>query len=252
MSPSTRLVAGLLFLALVAAAPSVTARSERVPPEVAVGVLLSDLKPALTARDDVNQVQLLPIGFSGSGRFAWLRAADYPEVGGLVWQVFVQDLETDEVVARVDGVPSESVTTPAEAVESRRGELLELLLGQGFDDRAVAGRGPALKPLPYIRHDDGSNAAPDHGQDDVLTVEVQGSGEGRYGVRLRSSRRGVKTIGQVEAYVGGPTPIGVLQSPLEHRIAVVLQYAVQPLHGADPRILDFAILGAHLETGFTP
>ena len=179
-----------------------------------------------------------------------MRGASFAEVEGWSWQVIVQDLVTDEVVGRLDGLPTASVTSASEAVASRRSELEKLLARNGFDDRTVVFRGSPLQPLPLIRHDDGANAAPDHGQDEILTVEVEAAGEGRFDVRLRSSTRGVKTIGQVEAHLGGPTPVGVLVASLEPQIAVVLQYAAQPLHGADPKILDFAVLGAHLEAGW--
>jgi hypothetical protein len=253
-SPLLLLCAPLAALALVGSALAGPDRSEPAAAEDMAGVLLQEVRSALPARPDVRQVELACLGFSSDGALAWMSGAEFPEMDGYSWGVVVQDLVADRQIGRVLGGPSAGVDGLQQAATSRYKELRALLVEHGIAGRPVpTGQGP-LHPLPWIREPPQSDrvAYVDHGQDEVYTVEVEAIGKDVYEVRLRSSRRGLKVIGQLETLLGGPTPIGLVISPFEPRVAVVLQYASWPLHGSDAKTLDFTILGAHLETGFSP
>jgi hypothetical protein len=188
-------------------------------------------------------VSLFAMGFSASGRFAWLEQRHGSKGTDLEWSVHVTDLVNDSKLA------TESFQVHRKGLIglcARHGRDLAHLLA---DHRIQTPTVPALEPPKANK--------------DQVAVETRratadaDNGRVTYDVILHA-RAGSKRIASIEQDqappganpAGPPKILGIVRSPFESRVAVgVLQEVVGSGGGRVTRVQFF---GGRLDKGFTP
>ena len=171
---------------------------------------------------------LFVLGFSSSGRFAWLEQRRGSDDDHVAWSLHVSDLVNDHAVADRDFRVRRPGLTALCARHGR--ELARLLAENGIDGSTV----PALEQ-------------PKHGHDPVAVEARRAQGSSGYDVILRG-RAGAKRIGSVEKIDPAPKIAGIVRSPFEPRVAVAVTQETASADGAKVTLVKF--FGGRLDKGW--
>lgn len=215
-----------------------------------------DVLPARQVAPSSHLVaEIRPIGFGPDGKLALLYVAPDEAVGCAQWSVQIVDLKTDGVSDRV--TPGDGCDVDAAAGWAREHEAIVQLLGR----HAIEPGTPSLATLPVQHGADRLDARLRVGAVQQLAVEEEGQPPTvRVPVEVvfRSSERGEKTVGTlyVEERWGlsmtwGHEVVGYVASPHEPRVAVLVREVHRGWEGL-PTVEVVHVMGAALETGFTP
>ena len=229
-----------LLLAVLAAPPASTSAP---PPAKPCTVLGPDARPMVevAGKRDRAPLSFYALGFSKSGRFAWLESRRGFDSDGYNWILYVVDLNSDrQLVEREFPLKSASVQALCaryDAAIARVLDKLDVERGRALAlEQPEANRTPTAVELAPGRRDREGHKTP-------------------YRVLLRG-KDGVKQVGilwRVDVDSGQP-PLGVpklggiLRSPFEPRVAVL---ATQQMIGDEgSEITMVKILGARLDRGW--
>ena len=197
---------------------------------------------------------LVPLGFSPQGHLAVIHILPDEAVGCFLWDFQIINLVSDAVVERASWQETDCEQLPSlEAVWAAKGTELQALMAK---HGVQATRQPlALQPLPLVRKGDTLSAfllsgPPASTEGEEPRVEVP------LAVRVRSARRGEKSVGTVSVQLRYDMPwswgyevLGYLQSPFEERIVVVVR-GIQRGWEGPPHIETVHLFGADLQRGF--
>jgi hypothetical protein len=178
---------------------------------------------------------LFALGFSSSGRFAWLEQRRGPDDDQFAWSLHVSDLVNDRALADHDFRVRRPGLTALCARHGR--ELAHLLAENGIDGSAV----PALEQ-------------PKRGRDPVAVEARRAEGSGGYDVILRG-RAGAKRIGSVETVDAAPKTApkiaGIVRSPFEPRVAVAVTQEAGSTEGTKgATVTTVKFFGGRLDKGW--
>ena len=228
---------GALLVALLGAAVA------RESPKACGLLAPPDAKPIIevAAKRARAPLAVYPLGFSRKGRLAWLESRLGFDSDQYNWLLYVVDLSTDrQLVEREFLMKSASV----QALCARHEATIARVL-----DKMEIERGPAL-PLEQ----------PDAARDPSAVDLVAGRRDREahktpYRVMLRG-KDGVKQLGVLwkvdvdsgEPPVGPPKLAGILRSPFEARVAVVVTQQMVATEGAEISLVK--VLGGRLDRGW--
>jgi len=198
------------------------------------------------------QDKLYPIGFSPAGLFAYLSVSVLDGKGCYAWRFCVVNLRDDAVVAELSW-ESPDLSDGGDIADLARlyGDRVtqvEAALASHEVTRATPIR---LGPFPHHAAADTIEARVVRGE----PRDVEGVSETECRVVMRSSARGLKTIGRlVEAVMGVPQTyathvLGYLPSPHSSRVVVVVEQERRGWEGP-PHSSTFHLFGASLKAGF--
>jgi hypothetical protein len=229
-----------LLLAVLAAAPARTPAPSSAKP---CTVLAPDAKPIIEVAGKRSHPPLAfyPLGFSRSGRFAWLESRRGFDSDDYNWILYAVDLNSDRQLVERE-LPLKSASVQAlcaryDAAIARVLDKLDVEHGRALAlEQPEATRAPSAVELAPGRRDREGHKTP-------------------YRVLLRG-KDGVKQLGilwRVEVDSGQP-PLGVpklagiLRSPFEQRVAVLATQQMIGDEGAE--ITMVKVLGGRLDRGW--
>lgn len=188
----------------------------------------------------------VPVGFSPDGHFAWYTEHADEAVGGYLWSFTIVDLETDKVLGEVHWQHEEieTVNTRADVLATHGDAMRALMKTHG-----ILGTPSARVPLPAtvsghafdVRYDRTRPSGDNDGYvESSATVHLLRDGHAK--------RLGVVQWVDMAGCCDVQPPI-LVTSPYEERGALIVPAWQRGWEGP-PHVLQFSVLGAHLETRF--
>lgn len=195
-----------------------------------------------------------PVGWSNDGKFAYLIEEAFEAVNNYKLRLFIQDMETDEILAEKSWEASEQ----AGWTEEQDFDFNEVwakeratFVGLIAEHKIQEGLGTKLLPLPYqlegrsyqVENRDILSRSDYTGNDIVSKHELIAVATG-----LGQKRIANQTFGKYDL-VQATHVLGVFKSPFEDRIAV-LDAAEYRGYEGPPNVLKFKMVGCQLKGGF--
>jgi predicted secreted protein len=201
--------------------------------------------------------RLYPIGWSKNGVFAYIEESLEDAAGFVKYTLVLQDMVSDSVVwSHVVRLEEEYYENYSErkgikVVWAQNAELFSReLRKQGISQAAKF----ELSSFPIRVRDDSIDVQLEHIQQEIEDPE---SYSGRFLIptevrmKIHSQRLGEKQVySSTFGYDVAMSVEGYLKSPFEERIAVILSYE-SPGHHGPPDYVNYVLVGAHLEKGFS-
>ena len=157
-------------------------------------------------------------------------------MGGYLWRFVILDLVTDEALVEERWVPDTFEQIPdREHLWQVHGARFEALLAE----HGVVRSEPGLYELPLSI------------SETFFSVQTAGPVDEQVAISLHRTPDQQKQLGRLEHHdmQSLPQPLGLYLSPYEPRAGVLLG-RLGPGFETSPAIVEYHLLGAHLETGF--
>ncbi len=213
---------------------------------------LGELKEVLSlkASPELLATLLYPIGFSKTGKFAYIAIPPDQGVGCLIWEFVVLNLVNDKEVIRLSWRDFEDKEclypeSGLHKVAKRHGQAIEALLKRHHIKPRSQ---PTLQSFPLGEASDLISVTLAQGP----SLRSEHSVQTHISVRAHSTRRGQKRVGTLQANplnIYGHELLGALKSPHEARVAVVVREDSRGFEGP-PHVAGFKLFGLSLKHGF--
>ncbi|MEL7222864.1 MAG: hypothetical protein AAGJ93_16195, partial [Bacteroidota bacterium] len=195
-----------------------------------------------------------PLGWSNDGKFAYLIEGAYEAVNNYKLQLFIQDMETDKIVAEQSWEASKQAGwTEEQDVDFQKVWATERsnFVGLIAEHQIQEGLGVELLSLPYsfkgrryqFKNGDVKIQSDYTGSEIVSKHELVTIADGLGKKRIANVKFGKYDLVQATHV------LGIFKSPFEDRVAV-LDAAEYRGYEGPPNVLKFKLVGCLLEEGF--
>jgi len=244
------LIAVILFAAFV-----VSAQTYSVPGELNIDPAVERTFPDYFGHEYPHLIpeRFFPIGWSRDGKFAYYTEPADEACGCYFAHLVIQDLRTDKIVweFKYQGEEASDISEDIETLWAKNKELFSEKLRENkivqtakfkMRGKTFLADGKTFKAIANIT--EGENPGYDDKRVDKISLSLSNSRIGNKVIYSSEDHSAEEYWFMLDADV-----IGVLESPFEKRVAIVMAEVMRGYEGP-PHTTDLRIVGADLTSGF--